>query len=148
MEFIANTPFSNNMPEGYETLYRVSFNYRIFMLILNQEDLAGLSKHSVEIVFPWRLARQTDEDVDNHIHRLVEQALEEFHTLGAAISALESQIYLAEIDRTRCLFRIATSQPQALSALICNFDCPDAFNLPRVSNDNDIPSFIVANLIR
>ncbi len=146
MEFTADTPFSRQIPDGYESLFRASYNYRTFILFLNKYDLEYAGNASVELLFPWQFPRDAKEDIDNHFHQLIGHALEVLHALNDKISESDSRVYLAEIDKTRCTFKIATSQPQALCNSINNFACPEVFNMPRLQTDKRNPSEIVQTL--
>lgn len=146
MEFTADTPFSRQIPDGYESLFRASYNYRTFMLLLNKYDLEFAGDTSVEILFPWQFPRDTNEDIDNHFHQLITHALDVLLALNEKISESDSRIYLAEMDRTRCIFKVATSQPQALCTSINSFVCPEIFNMPRMQTDQRKPTEIVQAL--
>lgn len=147
MEFTADTPFSRLMPDGYESLFKASYNYRTFMLVLNKYDLEFAGNTSVEIQFPWQFPRDANKDIDNYFHQLISHALEVLQALNEKISESESRIYLAELDRTRCIFKVATSQPQALCNSINSFACPEVFNLPRMQTDQRKPTEIVQALL-
>jgi len=91
MEFTANTPISRSFPNGYETLYRVSYNYRSFALLLDTLAIESVGNKSVEIVLPWCIHRSEGEEVDIHVLRLIDFAITMLHELHERINHLQSK---------------------------------------------------------
>lgn len=142
MEFTANTPISRSFPDGYETLYRVSYNYRSFALLLDASAIKCEGNKSVELVLPWCISRSEGEEVDIHVLRLIDYAIALLHELHEKINHLQSKVYLLDLDMNRCVFNIATDQPQALITTLQSMPCPEVFNLPQIKTDSGIPANI------
>ena len=142
MEFTANTPISRSFPDGYETLYRVSYNYRSFALLLDALAIKSKGNKSVELVLPWCIYRSEGEEIDIHVLRLIDYAIALLHELNEKINHLQSKVYMLDLDINRCVFRIATEQPQAVITTLQSMPCPEVFNLPQIKTDTSNPTDI------
>ncbi|MBU2978967.1 hypothetical protein [Alteromonas sp. C1M14] len=133
----ANEPRLTQAPESrfpprFDTTENISFNHRMLKLFLAEHYLKTVQGSVLEVNFPWQSGLFSYAET-NAFTRYSDQAIDFISVLTTDISHNHCDVIFLEVDHNRCLYSVASTQPQQLFNALQQMQCPTIFAAPAVT---------------